>query len=412
MKILIAFLLLFIGILPLHMQSQTEFITTWNMNTRELSITLEADTLYAYRYHVDWGDGTLNSNVAIDVTHTYAKSGVYQIKITGLFPKFQSPDIARLTSIDQWGTIKWRSMRDAFEGAVNLSNITKFAPDLRLVTDMHKMFRGCNLLNSSLNSWDVSNVQDMSQIFENAHSFNKILDRWDVSSVTNMVSMFQNAKAFNQDISGWDVDSVNNLAVMFRDAESFNQDISRWNVTSSPDLSGMFDRALAFDQNLDSWDVSNALYLDGMLDNTAISMSNYDSILMSWASLSGLINDINLGAQGLTYCDGASARQILIETYNWNITGDSGGCPFITTWKTDNPGSSSSTSITIPTTGSGYNYSVDWDNDGTFDTIGVTGNITHNYGVADTFQVAIIPYTYENTRFNSYKKGTVVNLAR
>ncbi|WP_027076467.1 riboflavin synthase [Maribacter antarcticus] len=29
---------------------------------------------------------------------------------------------------------------------------------------------------------------------------------------------------------------------------------------------------------------------------------------------------------------------------------------------------------------------------------------------ANTFQVAIIPYTYENTRFNSYKKGTIVNL--
>ena len=29
---------------------------------------------------------------------------------------------------------------------------------------------------------------------------------------------------------------------------------------------------------------------------------------------------------------------------------------------------------------------------------------------ANTFQVAIIPYTYENTRFNTYKEGTVVNL--
>jgi len=28
----------------------------------------------------------------------------------------------------------------------------------------------------------------------------------------------------------------------------------------------------------------------------------------------------------------------------------------------------------------------------------------------NNFSVAIIPYTYENTRFNSYKKGTIVNL--
>jgi len=52
---------------------------------------------------------------------------------------------------------------------------------------------------------------------------------------------------------------------------------------------------------------------------------------------------------------------------------------FITTWKTDNPGTSNSTSITIPTIGGGYNYDVDWDNDGNFDEIGITGNVTHDF---------------------------------
>ena len=33
---------------------------------------------------------------------------------------------------------------------------------------------------------------------------------------------------------------------------------------------------------------------------------------------------------------------------------------FITTWKTDNPGTSGNNQITIPTTGSGYSYYVDW----------------------------------------------------
>lgn len=62
---------------------------------------------------------------------------------------------------------------------------------------------------------------------------------------------------------------------------------------------------------------------------------------------------------------------------------------FVTTWKTDNPGSSNSTSITIPTTGTGYNYSVDWDNNGTFEQTGITGNVTHNFGVAGTYTIRI-----------------------
>ncbi|HOY07696.1 MAG TPA: BspA family leucine-rich repeat surface protein [Saprospiraceae bacterium] len=63
--------------------------------------------------------------------------------------------------------------------------------------------------------------------------------------------------------------------------------------------------------------------------------------------------------------------------------------PFITTWKTNNPGTSGSASITIPTTGSGYNYQVDWNNDGTYDQSGITGSVFHNFGVAGTYTIRI-----------------------
>jgi riboflavin synthase len=42
-------------------------------------------------------------------------------------------------------------------------------------------------------------------------------------------------------------------------------------------------------------------------------------------------------------------------------------------------------------------------------TIDGTSLTVVNSGV-NSFQVAIIPYTYEHTRFNSYKKGSIVNL--
>jgi surface protein len=64
--------------------------------------------------------------------------------------------------------------------------------------------------------------------------------------------------------------------------------------------------------------------------------------------------------------------------------------PFITTWKTDNAGTSCFTCITIPTAiGTGYFYDVDWNNDGTFDEFGLTDSITHNYGTIGTYTVAI-----------------------
>ena len=63
--------------------------------------------------------------------------------------------------------------------------------------------------------------------------------------------------------------------------------------------------------------------------------------------------------------------------------------PFLTTWNTSNPGGPNNYTITIPTTGGGYNYDVDWENDGVYDDFGVAGNITHSYASPGIYQVAI-----------------------
>ncbi len=62
---------------------------------------------------------------------------------------------------------------------------------------------------------------------------------------------------------------------------------------------------------------------------------------------------------------------------------------FITTWKTDNTGTSNSDQITIPADDAvwTYDYTVDW-GDGSTDT-GVTGSITHTYSLAGTYTVTI-----------------------
>ena len=61
---------------------------------------------------------------------------------------------------------------------------------------------------------------------------------------------------------------------------------------------------------------------------------------------------------------------------------------FITTWKTDNPGTSEDNQITIPTfTGEVYDYSVDW-GDGNVDD-NVEGHIIHTYDAPGTYQVKI-----------------------
>lgn len=72
---------------------------------------------------------------------------------------------------------------------------------------------------------------------------------------------------------------------------------------------------------------------------------------------------------------------------------------FVITVKTDNAGTSSSTQFTIPTTGGGYNYNVDCDNDSTNEVTAQTGDYTCNYGAAGTYTVRIKDNTGLKTGF-------------
>lgn len=63
--------------------------------------------------------------------------------------------------------------------------------------------------------------------------------------------------------------------------------------------------------------------------------------------------------------------------------------PFITTWKTNTQYLPNSTTITIPTTGTGYNYEVDWNDDGIYDQTGITGDVTHDFGAIGTYKIRI-----------------------
>ncbi len=62
---------------------------------------------------------------------------------------------------------------------------------------------------------------------------------------------------------------------------------------------------------------------------------------------------------------------------------------FVITVKTDNPGTSSDTQFTIPTTGGGYNCNVDCDDDGTDEASAQSGNYTCSYGTAGTYTIRI-----------------------
>lgn len=147
------------------------------------------------------------------------------------------------------------------------------------------------------------------------------ISQWGSQVWTSMENAF--AGCTNLTITATDspnLTSVTNTRRMFLDASSMNSDLSGWNVSNVTNMESMFNGASSFDQNLGGWNVSSVTNMSSMLSSANLSRSNYDALLIGWAQLT-LQNNVSFSSTSSTsfYCKGATARQNIINTYNWTI---------------------------------------------------------------------------------------------
>jgi surface protein len=220
--------------------------------------------------------------------------------------------------ISSWDVSSVTNMRYMFYDTAFNQDIGSW--DVSSVTDMSGMFYIAEAFNQDISQWDVSSVINMRSMLSGTAAFNQDISSWDVSSVTSMYRMFSSAAAFNQDISSWDVSSVTDMSEMFYYAADFNQDISQWDVSSVTDMSDMFNGAAAFNQDISSWDVSSVTDMSYMFANVTLSTPNYDALIQGWSSQT-LQSNVSFHGGNSQYSSASeSARNVLLNTYNWSIT--------------------------------------------------------------------------------------------
>ena len=337
MKKFYVFLLVFLVGLVLHAQSP--FVTTWEVdNSVGLDITIPTFYMYNYSYTVDFGDGTTQTNVTGDVSHTYGAPGVYTVSISGNFPAIhffslgqEAPMSEKIKTVEQWGNNQWLTMHGAFRDCKNLVLNATDVPDLSQVTNMDVMFAGAESMNQPINNWDVSNVTSMMSLFYEAVSFNQPLNNWDVSNVTNMGTLFYGATSFNQSLWDWDVSSVTDFHSLFSGASSFNQPLGGWDVSSAVNMSAMFFGASSFNFPLNNWDVSGVTNFELMFFNAYSfnqPLDNWD--ISSATSLGGMFYGAYLfnqplntwdvsGVESLGFMFGNSGFNQPLD--NWDVSG-------------------------------------------------------------------------------------------
>lgn len=293
MKIKLTLTLFLFGFVGL---AQQPFITTWQSVFSSTSISFGTVTTGPVAY--SW--------VSLPPAAPSSGSGTFQgptVTISGLpadarirltiqpqnFKRiFGQGNTFTITEINQWGTVEWISMENAFNtdglffpNGIQLVNATDI-PNLTNVTSMANMFAGSVNLNGpfNINFWNISTVTNLSGMFKGCASFNQALSLWNTSNVTDMSSMFEGARTFNQNISNWNTGNVTNMSKMFKDASDFNRNIGNWNTSNVTNMSQMFNCDLlaglpcSFNQNISNWNVSNVNTMAGMFRGAVLFNQN------------------------------------------------------------------------------------------------------------------------------------------
>jgi hypothetical protein len=164
----------------------------------------------------------------------------------------------------------------------------------------------------------------MTSLFRDCESFNQDIGGWTTTALTDMRAMFENT-AFNYSLNSWDVSNVTDFRDCFWDADAYNQPMDSWNTSSATNMGGMFYFANVFDQDISNFDMTGVTNLVNMFGGgSGLSTANYDALLIGWEAQVLKSNEtFHAGTSEYSAGAAATARQSIIDTYNWTIN-DSG----------------------------------------------------------------------------------------
>ena len=244
-------------------------------------------------------------------------------------------------SLGNWNTAKVTLMNSMFNGQV--------------LFDKNIGTRQVTVGGSTYNAWDTLNVTNMTFMFSatllassSEGVFNNggtnAISNWNTSKVTTFQGMFQNQPLFNQNLrtnpvtvggsayTSWNTLEVTSMRYMFFNkignaTHQFNQPIGNWNTAKVTDMTAMLYNTVNFNQNISSWNVSlvtvfnsptelNETFADGI----GLSTTNYDALLIGWASRPVLANKaISFGTTKYSTAAVAAKAILTSAPNNWTI---------------------------------------------------------------------------------------------
>lgn len=314
-------------------QKFNQDISGWNVSKVTDMGSMFADTKVFNQPIGSWDIGAVRSiaNMFAGAQAFNQPIGSWNMQsVTSTFGMFANTLVFN-QDISGWNMSNVQSMGSMFAGSKAFNQPIGNWNTAKVISTEH-MFDGAEAFDQPIDGWNMEKVQFTRFMFRDTKVFNQDVSAWELNSAKYMNNMFEGSQAFNQDISDWQLPANDiDMSYFFKDAAAFDQNLSELDVSNVTDMESMFENAAVFDQSLAGWDISSVRYMDHMLDNSPVSQENYDATLFAWSQLPNLqrAQDITLGAEGLSFCESATARQSLIDNNSWTIVDDGQSCGLI-----------------------------------------------------------------------------------
>ena len=209
-----------------------------------LQITSDPDLIFSKGY-VNWGDGTISRLTSDNLTHTYKKAGLYEVKAQCIPGGNGNPLLCAdsLIEVKQLPTAA-NNFNRCFEGAVNLQKFAAYG----LTFDrngMHSMFYKCKNLTSisGMETWDTSNVVVLTNTFAECESITSLdVSSFDTRNCNNFFNMFYHCyNLVDLDVSHFDTANGVNMGNIFEGCKMLQKlDLSNWTTPRAKAMNSMF----------------------------------------------------------------------------------------------------------------------------------------------------------------------------
>ena len=279
-----------------------------------LHITNSPDLIFSKGY-VNWGDGTITRLSQDNLTHTYAKAGLYEVKAQCI-PGGMGVPLAcadALIEVKQLPTDA-RNFNSCFQNAVNLQRVTAYG----LIFDnlgMHNMFLNCSNLTEiiGMETWNTASVADMGSAFSGCTSLQKVnLENFDTSNATSIFHLFYNCKSLTElKVSHFKTPRLVNAQNAFYGCELITElDFTGWTTEAVVAISGFVYgcKSLVSIKGLEGFNIEKCSRLSAMFQEcarlesldlsafNAINIVNFDFIIQNCTDLKNFVSCKNIQA--------------------------------------------------------------------------------------------------------------------